>query len=250
METQNIHIVEGQPIDRPPLFDGTNYKLWSIRMSTFIKAYDYEVWDVIMDGSFVPSKSSNARRKKKVAKERSEWSKEDKMKVQVNFKAMNVLHCALSQSMFEQISTCSNAKEIWEKLKEDYSTPNVEESKAKVEDSLCLMVKEDEIKVIPKLPLSFNSDDFNCNDYSDHDDIEDDYESLYNDFNNLASKYLSLKKKVKQLTSELEKIKNDFQNVFDDRSKIQENLDIVKSDYIVLKVDLESKNMVLKKNHR
>ena len=149
--------------------------------------------------------------------------------------------------MFEQISTCSNAKEIWEKLKEDYSTPNVEESKAKVEDSLCLMAKEDEIKVIPKLPLSFNSDDFDCNDYDDHDDMEDDYESLYNDFNNLASKYLNLKKKVKELTSELEKIQIDFQNVFDDKNRIHVEFEHMKCDYIVLKVDLESKNMVLQK---
>ncbi|OMO55022.1 hypothetical protein CCACVL1_27438 [Corchorus capsularis] len=234
MATQNTHLVEGQPIDRPPLFDCTNYELWSTKMATFIKAYDYEVWDVIMDGPFVPTKSSNARRKKS-AKARSELSMEEKRKVQVNFKAINVLHCALSQSDFDQISTCSNAKEIWEKLKKDYSTPKVEASKAKVETNLCLMAKEDEIEVISNCPIV----------HYDNDDMQYDYDNLCDEFDKLILKYKVLKKKANALHDDLEKIKVEFQIVFDDRNMLQVELEHARNDYDALKLDLESKSKAL-----
>ena len=38
-------------------------------------------------------------------------------KVQVNFKEINTLHCALNFTEFNRISTCKMAKEIWDKLK-------------------------------------------------------------------------------------------------------------------------------------
>ena len=38
-------------------------------------------------------------------------------KVQINFKAINTLHCALNITKFNRIYTCESAKEIWEKLK-------------------------------------------------------------------------------------------------------------------------------------
>ena len=48
---------------------------------------------------------------------RSEWTDVDMKKVQLNFKAMNTLHCALNITEFNKISTCESANEIWEKLK-------------------------------------------------------------------------------------------------------------------------------------
>ncbi|EOY03287.1 Uncharacterized protein TCM_018121 [Theobroma cacao] len=48
-------VAEGQSINKPPLFDGSNYPYWSTRMSIYIRAIDYEMWDVIIDEPFNPS---------------------------------------------------------------------------------------------------------------------------------------------------------------------------------------------------
>ena len=49
--------VEGHSINRPPLFDGSNYQFWSNLISTFMWSYDYEMWDVVLDGPYVPMKT-------------------------------------------------------------------------------------------------------------------------------------------------------------------------------------------------
>ncbi|XVF07135.1 hypothetical protein REPUB_Repub06bG0112500 [Reevesia pubescens] len=69
-----------------------------------------DMWDIIMDGPFIPTKKSKAN--EVVPKSKSEWTADDKAKVKVNFKAINTLHCALNLAKFNRISTCNNAKEI------------------------------------------------------------------------------------------------------------------------------------------
>ena len=49
--------VEGHFSNRPPLFDGSNYQFWSNRISIFMQSYDYEMWDVVLDGPYVPMKT-------------------------------------------------------------------------------------------------------------------------------------------------------------------------------------------------
>ena len=48
---------------------------------------------------------------------RSEWTEAEIKKVQVNYKAINTLYCALNPTEFNCISTSKTAKEIWDKLK-------------------------------------------------------------------------------------------------------------------------------------
>ena len=48
--------VDGHSTNRPSLFNGSNYQFWSNRMSIFIRSYDYEIWDVVLDGPYVPMK--------------------------------------------------------------------------------------------------------------------------------------------------------------------------------------------------
>ena len=63
-------------------------------------------------------------------KVRSEWTELEIKKVQVNYKAINTLHCALNPMKLNRISTCKIAKEIWDKLKVTYEgTSQVKESK-------------------------------------------------------------------------------------------------------------------------
>ena len=108
--------VEGHFINRPPLFDGSNYQFWSNRMSIFMQSYDYEMWDVVLDGPYVPMKTKIGSEDLE-PKLRSEWSESEMKKVQVSFKAINTLYCALNPTKFKRISTCKTAKEILDKLK-------------------------------------------------------------------------------------------------------------------------------------
>ena len=68
-------------------------------MNIFMQSYDYEMWDVVLDGPYVPIKI-DMRVKTLVPKLRSEWSESKVKKVQVNFKAINTLHCALNPTEF------------------------------------------------------------------------------------------------------------------------------------------------------
>ena len=81
-----------------------------------MRSCDYEMWEVVMDGPYVPTKTKRENGELK-PKLRSEWTDTKMKKVQINFKAINNLHCALYITKFNRISTCELAKEIWDKLK-------------------------------------------------------------------------------------------------------------------------------------
>ena len=53
------------------------------------------MWDVVLDGLYVPMKI-DTRVEASVSKLRNEWLEFEVKKVQVNFKAINTLHCALN----------------------------------------------------------------------------------------------------------------------------------------------------------
>ena len=74
------------------------------------------MWDVVLDGPYVPMKIGTGV-EALVPKLRSKWSELKVKKVQVNFKAINTLHCALNPNEFNRISMCKTPKEIWDKLK-------------------------------------------------------------------------------------------------------------------------------------
>ena len=89
-------------------------------MSIYMRSCDYEMWEVVMDGPYVPTKTKGGSEELE-PKLRSEWTDVDMKKVQLNFKAMNTLHCALNITEFNRISSCESAKEIWKKLKDSHS---------------------------------------------------------------------------------------------------------------------------------
>ncbi|EOX99913.1 Uncharacterized protein TCM_008921 [Theobroma cacao] len=111
MALQKSIVVEGQSTNRPPLFDGSNYPYWSTRMSIYIRAIDYEMWDVIIDGPFIPSTLSVVTNEL-MPKPRSEWTEAETKKVQTNFKAINTLHCALTPTEFNKVSSCTTTKQV------------------------------------------------------------------------------------------------------------------------------------------
>ena len=50
--------MEGQSTTRPPFFDGNDYPYWKTRMRIFLQALDYEIWEIVCDGSFIPRKNA------------------------------------------------------------------------------------------------------------------------------------------------------------------------------------------------
>ena len=45
---------QGRSTVRPPLFRGTNFSYWKILMQMFIKTEDYELWNIVTKGPYVP----------------------------------------------------------------------------------------------------------------------------------------------------------------------------------------------------
>ena len=94
-----------------------------------MRAYDYEMWDVVLDGPYVSMKTK-AGSEALEPKVRSKWTKLEIKKVQVNYKAINTHYCALNPTEFNRISMCKTAKEIWDKLKVTHKrTSQVKKSK-------------------------------------------------------------------------------------------------------------------------
>ncbi|KAL3340303.1 hypothetical protein AABB24_028772 [Solanum stoloniferum] len=99
---------EGASLTRPPFFNGKYYGWWKNRMMNFIIAKNYDLWNVVMDGPIIPTKLG--------PKGRLELTPENKIALQNNAKAKNILICGLGPDEYNRISSCSTAKEIWDTL--------------------------------------------------------------------------------------------------------------------------------------
>ncbi|GMI93345.1 hypothetical protein HRI_003003800 [Hibiscus trionum] len=107
-----------QSIDKPPFFNGDHYAHWKTKMKFFLKSRDYKLWDIVEDGPFVPQGS------------KAEWSADDRKKMELNCKTLHILFCAFGPSIYEKMSSCESAKEVWDKLEVTYEGTNeVKETK-------------------------------------------------------------------------------------------------------------------------
>ncbi|KAK9037137.1 hypothetical protein V6N11_022059 [Hibiscus sabdariffa] len=107
-----------QSIDKSPFFNGEHYAYWKNRMMFFVKAKDFHLWDIVEDGPFVPTTS------------RSEWSANDRKKMELNCKALHIIFCALGTDVYVKFSSCESAKEVWDKLEVIHEgTNDVKETK-------------------------------------------------------------------------------------------------------------------------
>ena len=107
-------LTEGQSTNRPPFFNGVNYSYWKERMRIFIQSTDYDLWKIIINGPDTPMTTNDEGQR--VPKTDEEWTPEEKKKVEMNAKAINLMHCAISFEEYRKVSRCKSAKEIWDKL--------------------------------------------------------------------------------------------------------------------------------------
>ena len=88
-----------------------------------------DLWGVILDGPTIPMKTATDGITK-IPKERKEWNAEDKLAIQNNAKAKKILICGIGTDEYNRISSCQDAKPIWEKLRTAHEgTTQVKKSK-------------------------------------------------------------------------------------------------------------------------
>ena len=74
---------EGTLATKPPLFDGTNFSFWKVRMRTYLMALGVDVWDVVETGYINPVVLD---------------SKDDKLEFIFNAKGMNAILNGLAEA--------------------------------------------------------------------------------------------------------------------------------------------------------
>jgi len=124
---------EGTSTNKAPLFNGTNFVFWKVRMRTYIMALGADVWDVVDIGYVKPVVLTN---------------KDDKLELSFNAKAMNDILSGLAEAEFVKVMHLETTKEMWDKLISSY------EGNEKVKDAKLqtyrlqfeqLKMKDDEI---------------------------------------------------------------------------------------------------------
>ena len=83
----------------PPTLDGGNYAIWKVRIEAYAMGKKHEVWNMMVKG---------------VDKEYEKFTKEE---MEFNGSAKNIIFASISDNLFHQVSSCSKAKEMWDKLK-------------------------------------------------------------------------------------------------------------------------------------
>jgi hypothetical protein len=96
---------EGTSASKPPLFDGTNFSFWKIRMRTYLMALGADVWDVVETGYTKPVVLA---------------SKDDKLEFSFNAKGMNAILNGLAEAEFVKVMHLETAKAMWDKLISSY----------------------------------------------------------------------------------------------------------------------------------
>jgi hypothetical protein len=260
--TSRPQMVEGQSTNRPPLFNSSDYSYWKTRMTTYIKAQDYLIWKIIVNGPHVPTKIVEEQ---EIPKQENEWDENDVKLIELNYKVMNCLYCAFDSKEFDEISSCNSAKEIWERLEVTYEEASqVEESKMSMlvhdhklpqiekdeytsispqasndeEDSteaFCLMAYEDE--VISELN-SLENNSYN------YDELQNAFEELVEEFEKNVSKNKVFKKKVTSLSNELDDFKS--KNEILEKQIISLNDKNLSLEKEIIKLKIESQSFIEK----
>ncbi|KAH9679893.1 Integrase catalytic domain-containing protein [Citrus sinensis] len=124
MATQNDSTFrEGQSTTRPPFFDGNDYPYWKTRMRIYLQALDYEIWEVVCDGPFMPLTKNEFG--EDIPKPSREWNELEKRKASLNSKAMNALFTDIVNTLGALGKTFSNSE------KEDLAAERGNEEKKK-----------------------------------------------------------------------------------------------------------------------
>ncbi|GJV26558.1 zf-CCHC domain-containing protein [Tanacetum coccineum] len=107
--------LEGQSMQRPPLFESDGFIYWKNRFETYVKSKDLDLWHVITYGDFPPIQY-NPETKKDETVSFDKQNDDLKKKLAKNNEAKMVIYNALPRKEYERIFMCKTAKEIWDTL--------------------------------------------------------------------------------------------------------------------------------------
>ncbi|GJY83738.1 zf-CCHC domain-containing protein [Tanacetum coccineum] len=107
--------LEGQSMQRPPLFESDHFIYWKNRFETYVKAKDLDLWHIILNGDFPPVAKNEVTQILEVVPF-EEQSDDLKKKLAKNNEAKMVLYNALPKKEYERIFMCKTAKDIWQSL--------------------------------------------------------------------------------------------------------------------------------------
>src|ERR1700733_12419225 len=91
---------------RPPVFDGTNFNYWKVRVTAYLQSLGTEGWNIVETGYAFPSTTPT--------------DADEKKKYETNAKAVSTLLGCISQTEFMKVMHYKSAKEIWEKIVTSY----------------------------------------------------------------------------------------------------------------------------------
>ncbi|GJV19212.1 retrovirus-related pol polyprotein from transposon TNT 1-94, partial [Tanacetum coccineum] len=104
--------LEGQSMQRPPLFESDSFIYWKNRFETYVKSKDLDLWHVITNGDFQPIVQNPETKLDEVIP--FEKQTDDlKKRLAKNNEAKMVIYNALPRKEYERIFMCNTAKEIW-----------------------------------------------------------------------------------------------------------------------------------------
>ncbi|GKA33777.1 DUF4219 domain-containing protein [Tanacetum coccineum] len=107
--------LEGQSMQRPPLFESDSFIYWKNRFETYVKSKDLDLWHVITNGDFQPIVQNPETKLDEVIP--FEKQTDDlKKRLAKNNEAKMVIYNALPRKEYERIFMCNTAKEIWKNL--------------------------------------------------------------------------------------------------------------------------------------
>ncbi|GJT11888.1 hypothetical protein Tco_0858930 [Tanacetum coccineum] len=107
--------LEGQSMQRPPLFESDSFIYRKKRFETYVKSKDLDLWHVITNGDFQPIIQNSETKLDEVVP--FEKQTDDlKRRLAKNNEAKMVIYNALPRKEYERIFMCNTAKEIWKTL--------------------------------------------------------------------------------------------------------------------------------------
>ncbi|GJV84950.1 zf-CCHC domain-containing protein [Tanacetum coccineum] len=107
--------LEGQSMQRPPLFESDGFIYWKNRFETYVKSKDLDLWHIITNGDFLPFQNNPETKKDEIVP----FDKQNddlKRKLSKNNEAKMVIYNALPRKEYERIFMCETAKDIWNSL--------------------------------------------------------------------------------------------------------------------------------------
>ncbi|GJS47177.1 hypothetical protein Tco_0597298 [Tanacetum coccineum] len=107
--------LEGQSMQRPPLFERDGFIYWKNRFETYVKSKDLDLWHAITYGDFLPVQNNSETKKDEIVPF-DKQSDDLKKKLAKNNEAKMVIYNALPRKEYERIFMCKTANEIWDTL--------------------------------------------------------------------------------------------------------------------------------------